>query len=182
MGASNRLDLNLQGPHFRGALPSGALPSPPSPPLVQHFRSVTEFLTALTAYAVAHLRLTPSDIPNGDSLGFPSTCGEIRNGANTSLTPRSPATPPQPLPLPRPAAASSRNPARGRFTRHPVPCQCERPGLSGRRQAGPRPRHRCHRPRTRRPRPVAPLVLPKKRLASFSKRHALANAELGMTY
>ena len=69
MGASKRFDPNLQGPHFGGTLPSGSLPSPHSPPLVQHFRSVTEFLTAFTAYAVAHLPLSPSDIPDGHTLG-----------------------------------------------------------------------------------------------------------------
>ena len=105
MNTTSRFDPNFQGPHFRGMLPSGALLSSPSPPLAQHFRSVTEFLIALTAYAVAHLPLTPSDIPNGDSLGFPSTCGEIRNGTNTGLTPRSPATPPQPLPTPSPSSS-----------------------------------------------------------------------------
>ena len=42
----------------------------PSPPLVQHFRSVPEYLTAFTAYAIAHLpHLTPADIPDGHTLG-----------------------------------------------------------------------------------------------------------------
>ena len=58
MGASIRFDPNLQGSNFRGTLPSGA-----------HFRSVTEFFTAFTAYAVAHLPLSPSDIPDGHTLG-----------------------------------------------------------------------------------------------------------------
>ena len=41
----------------------------PNPPLVQHVRSVAEFLAAFTAYAVTHLPLTPSDIPDGRKLG-----------------------------------------------------------------------------------------------------------------
>jgi len=38
--------------------------------LVQHFRSVPEYLAAFTAYAIAYLpHLTPGDIPNGLTLG-----------------------------------------------------------------------------------------------------------------
>ena len=46
---------------------------PPVPgsrvPKVQHFRSVDEFLVTFTACAVSHCQITPSDVPDGRSLG-----------------------------------------------------------------------------------------------------------------
>ena len=41
----------------------------PDVPKVQHFRSVDEFLVAFTAYAVKYCQITPSEIPDGRSLG-----------------------------------------------------------------------------------------------------------------
>ena len=36
---------------------------------MHHFRSVDKFLVAFTDYAVSHCQITPSDVPDGRSLG-----------------------------------------------------------------------------------------------------------------
>ena len=51
--------------HFGGP----SVPGHGGCPLVQNFRTVGDFVVAFTAYAASRYLLTPSDVPDGLSLG-----------------------------------------------------------------------------------------------------------------